>query len=87
MEEKIVLMAEDGTEVVFYVVEETRLGGYNYLLVAESEDENAECLILKDMSQQEDAEALYVPVEDETELNAVSKIFEELLEDEDITIE
>lgn len=87
MDDKIVLTAEDGTEEVFYVIEETRLGGSNYLLVAESQDDDAECLILKDMSRQEDAEALYEPVEDETELDAVSRVFEELLADEDVTIE
>ena len=80
MEDKIILTADDGTEVTFYVIEETRLGASNYLLVAE-------CLILKDTSRDEDPEAVYELVEDETELDAVSKVFEELLSDEDITIE
>ena len=79
--------ADDGTEVTFYVIEETRLGASNYLLVADSDDEDAECLILKDTSRDEDPEAVYELVEDETELDAVSKVFEELLSDEDITIE
>ena len=82
-----VLTADDGTEVTFYVIEETRLGASNYLLVADSDDEDAECLILKDTSRDEDPEAVYELVEDETELDAVSKVFEELLSDEDITIE
>ena len=73
MEDKIILTADDGTEVTFYVIEETRLGASNYLLVADSDDE--------------DPEAVYELVEDETELDAVSKVFEELLSDEDITIE
>lgn len=87
MEDKIILTADDGTEVTFYVIEETRLGASNYLLVADSDDEDAECLILKDTSRDEDPEAVYEPVEDETELSAVSKVFEELLSDEDIVIE
>ena len=74
MEDKIILTADDGTEVTFYVIEETRLGASNYLLVADSDDEDAECLILKDTSRDEDPDA-------------VSKVFEELLSDEDITIE
>ena len=86
MEDKIILTADDGTEVTFYVIEETRLGASNYL-VADSDDEDAECLILKDTSRDEDPEAVYELVEDETELDAVSKVFEELLSDEDITIE
>ena len=57
MEDKIILTADDGTEVTFYVIEETRLGASNYLLVADSDDEDAECLILKDTSRDEDPEA------------------------------
>lgn len=38
MEDKIILTADDGTEVTFYVIEETRLGASNYLLVADSDD-------------------------------------------------
>ena len=41
--------------------------------------------ILKDMSSPEDTDALYEMVEDEEELDSVSKIFEEMLED--ITLE
>lgn len=85
MEDKIVFEMEDGTVEEFYVVEETRINGTNYLLVADSEEEDAECLILKDMSAAEDSDALYVPVEDDIELDAVMKVFEELLDD--ITIE
>ena len=33
MEDKIILTADDGTEVTFYVIEETRLGASNYLMV------------------------------------------------------
>ena len=66
MEDKIILTADDGTEVTFYVIEETRLGASNYLLVADSDDEDAECLILKDTSRDEDPEAVYELVEDET---------------------
>ena len=58
MEDKIILTADDGTEVTFYVIEETRLGASNYLLVADSDDEDAECLILKDTSRDEDPEAV-----------------------------
>jgi len=75
MEDKIILTADDGTDVTFYVIEETRLGASNYLLVADSDDEDAECLILKDTSRDEDPEAVYELVEDETELDAVSKVF------------
>lgn len=68
----------------FFVLEQTKIGGAVYILVTDSEDDDAQCLILKDTSAEEDAESIYEIVEDETELLAVSKVFEELLEDIDI---
>ncbi len=76
----------EDTTVGFFVVEETRINGVSYLLVTETEDEEAEAYILKDMSQDGEAEANYVFVEDDNELEAVSKIFAELLEDVDIEL-
>ena len=55
-----------------------------YILVTDSEEDDAECLILKDLSKVEEDESVYEVVEDDTELLAVSKVFEELLEDVDI---
>ncbi len=68
----------------FFVLEQTKIGGDVYILVTDSEEDDAQCLILKDTSAEEDAEGVYEIVEDETELLAVSKVFEELLEDIDI---
>ncbi len=68
----------------FFVLEQTKIGGSVYILVTDSEEDDAQCLILKDVSEEEDAESIYEIVEDETELLAVSKVFEELLEDIDI---
>lgn len=83
--EKIVFTFEDTKEEVeFFVLEQTKLNGFSYLLVADSEEDEAECLILKDMSAAEDTESVYEIVEDEVELTAVLKVFEELLEDVDI---
>ena len=83
--EKIVFTFEDTKEEEeFFVLEQTKLNGSSYILVADSEDDEAECLILKDMSAAEDVESLYEIVEDEVELTAVLKVFEELLEDVDI---
>lgn len=83
--EKIVFTFEDTKEEVeFFVLEQTKLNGSSYLLVADSEEDEAECLILKDMSAAEDTESVYEIVEDEVELTAVLKVFEELLEDVDI---
>ena len=80
---QIVFETDDGEEL-FYVLEETRVNGVNYILVAESEDEEAECLIMKDLSKDSDTDAVYEIVEDEGELDALLPVFAELLEDTDI---
>ena len=68
----------------FFVLEQTKVNGNSYILVTDSEEDEAECLILKDTSAAEDVESLYEVVEDENELMGVLKVFEELLEDIDI---
>ena len=84
-EERKIMLVDDEQTLPFYVVEETKLNGVNYLLVTEGdEDEDSDCYILKDMSGAEDTEALYEFVEDEDELEGLMKIFEELLEDVDL---
>lgn len=83
--EKIIFTFEDTKEEVeFFVLEQTRVNGNNYILVTDSEEDEAECLILKDTSAAEDTESLYEIVEDDVELSAILKVFEELLEDVDI---
>ena len=83
--EKIIFTFEDtNEEVEFFVLEQTKVNGNSYILVTDSEEDEAECLILKDTSAAEDKESLYEIVEDEVELSAVLKVFEELLEDIDI---
>ena len=85
--EKLTFVTEDQESVDFYIIEETRVNGINYLLATESEDEEdeeAEAYILKDTSKAEDTEAVYEFVESEEELDAVSRIFAELLEDMDL---
>ena len=81
MNKRIEFCPDGENETVgFFVVEETRIAGVSYLLVTESEDdEEAEAYILKDLSEDGETEARYVFVEDDQELEAVSKIFAELL--------
>lgn len=83
MEEKIVFETDEG-EVLFYVLEETRVAGVNYLLVTDSEEEEADCYILKDVSAENETEAVYEMVEDDATLEALAKIFGELLENTDL---
>lgn len=86
MEEKIIFVDEDGNEVEMFVVEETRINNVNYILVTEDdESEEATAYILKDISNEEEEEAVYEMVEEDSELEYIGKIFSELLEDVDIT--
>lgn len=82
--EKIKFILEDGTEAEFFVEEQTRIGGTAYLLVSDSLDEEATAYILKDMSADDSQEACYEMVEDENELEAVFKVFEQMLDDVDL---
>ena len=54
------------------------------MLVTDSNEDEAECFILEDVSKDDSQEAVYEFVEDNATLEALSKIFEELLDDVDI---
>lgn len=82
--EKLIFQDENGDAAEFYVLEQTRVGGVNYLLVADSEEEDGECLILRDMAKEEDKDSLYEIVEDARELDVLLDIFGQLLDDVDI---
>lgn len=88
-ERRIALETDDGDYVDFYVLEETKINGMNYLLVTDSADdgEDGTCYILKDLSKTEDADAVYQFVEDDDEIDYLFKIFSELLEDMDVDLE
>ena len=80
--EKIKFAFGDGNgEDEFFVLEQTKINGATYILVTDSEEDDAECLILKETGVEEPTDKMYEIVEDDTELLAVSKVFEELLED------
>lgn len=88
-EEKITLQTDTGETVDFYVLEETRINGMNYLMVTDSEedDEEGECYVLKDVSKAEDSEAVYEFVENDDELDYLFKIFTELLADAEVELQ
>ena len=82
--EKIIFYT-DTEEVEFYVIEQTRINDVNYILVADSMDDEAEALILKETVNEEDAEDIvYSEIEDDVELEAIFKVFSEILDDIDI---
>lgn len=83
---KIIFKDEDGNEDVYYIVEETKLGDVSYIMVTEDPigDEDADAYILKDISKPEDEEAVYEFVDDDKELDALARVFAELLDDIDV---
>ena len=87
-EKMITLTTSDGEKLEFYVLEETRISGMNYLLVTDAgeDDEEGECYILKDRSKPEEEDAVYEFVDDDDEMDYLFKIFTELTEDMDLDL-
>lgn len=79
--EKITFNPNGEEPVDFFVLDQTRIGGYNYILVTDFEEGDGEALILKDMSQDGDEESVFTIVSEDQELNAVASVFESMLED------
>ncbi|MDE6314814.1 MAG: DUF1292 domain-containing protein [Lachnospiraceae bacterium] len=84
--EKITFTFDNNETVDFYVLEETKINGFKYILVTESQEDEAEAYILKDVSVENQTEAVYEMVEDDEELEMVSALFAEQLEDVDIEL-
>ena len=68
--EKITFQPEGEDPVEFFVLEQTRIGGFNYILVTDLEEGDGEALILKDLSK-----------DGEEELAAVAGVFENMMDD------
>ncbi len=97
---EIVLTAEDGSEEAFFVVEKAEIAGREYLLVTDQdlgeaggtgqaggEEAEAQALILRVNDDDTENETLaYDVVEDEKELMILSKYFEELVDDIDLSM-
>ena len=82
--EKVIFNHGGEDPVEFFVLEQTRIGGFNYILVTDFEEGDGEALILKDLSNDGDEESRYVIVSDDDELTAVAGVFEGMLEDVDL---
>ena len=81
--EKIEFRTDDGENVFFYVIEQTRINGMNYILVSDTEEGEGQALILKDLSQDGDEEGVYEIVDSDEELDAVGGVFANMLDDVD----
>lgn len=82
--EKIIFTDQENQEdLELYLLEQTCINGTTYLLAAEEEEEDSVAYILKEV-QTENEDVIYAMVEDDVELNAISKVFAEILDDVDI---
>lgn len=79
--EKIVFNPEGEDPVEFFVLEQTRIGGVNYILVTDFEEGDGEALILKDLSRDGEEESVFTIVSDDEELSAVAGVFQNMLDD------
>lgn len=84
--DKIKFIEDDGEVVEFFVEEQARIGGKTYLLVSDSQEEEAQAYIMKDVSDETDSEACYEFVEDDLELEAVTSVFQQMLDEIDIEL-
>ena len=81
--EQIIFDSEDGEQLPFFVIEETKLGEIRYLLVSDEDPEGpaeGEASILKCVSS-DGEEDVYEFVEDDAEWDAVLSVFQELSDD------
>ncbi len=85
--EKITFRPEGEEPVDFFVLEQTVIGAKSYILVTDTEDGDGEALILRDDSDEGEAEANYTIVDDDKELEAVAALFRKLLEEDDIGLD
>ncbi|MCR5343474.1 MAG: DUF1292 domain-containing protein [Butyrivibrio sp.] len=85
--EKITFRPEGEEPVDFFVLEQTEIGAKSYILVTDTEDGDGEALILRDDSEEGEAEANYTIVDDDKELEAVAALFRKLLEEDDIGLD
>ena len=82
--EKIKFMnPETQEETEFFCLEQTKINNQNYLLVTEDEEGDSEAYILKETSSK-DEETVYEMVDRDEEIEAIGKVFAELIEDVDL---
>ena len=79
--EKITFNPEGEDPVDFFVLEQTRINGFNYILVTDFEEGDGEALILKDISKDGEEDSIFTIVSDDKELSAVADVFANMLED------
>ena len=79
--EKVTFQKNEKETVEYYILEQTRISGVNYLLVTDTKEGDGEAVILKENSAAEDEMGGYTDDLTEEEFEAVVPVFENLLED------
>ena len=82
--EKVTFQKNEKETVEYYILEQTRISGVNYVLVTDTEEDDGEAIILKEISAAEEEIGGYTDDLTEEEFEAVVPIFENLLEDVDL---
>ncbi len=83
MDDSITIMDPDtGEEITLFILEQTQIRGISYLLAAEEEEGDSLAYILKEVRTEED-DVIYEMVEDNVEMDAILKVFAEMLDDVD----
>ena len=83
---KTIKLTTEDEEIELIVVEQTMINNVNYLLVTDSEEDEADAYIMKETGT-ETEDAFYEFVEDSTELEVISRVFEEMLDDVELKYE
>lgn len=82
--EKVTFQKNEKETVEYYILEQTRISGVNYLLVTDTKEGDGEAVILKEISAAEEEIGGYTDDLTEEEFEAVVPVFENLLEDVDL---
>lgn len=83
MEKIKFLNPETQEETEFFCLEQTKINNQNYLLVTEDEEGDSEAYILKETASKGE-ETVYEMVDQDEEIEAIGKVFAELIEDVDL---
>ena len=85
-QKKVVFKSEDGENLEFHIVEQTTINNIRYILATDVMDDEVAYILKETFSDSAKEESVFEFVEDERELDAISKVFEQLLDDIDIEL-
>ena len=85
-QEKVVFKSEDGENLEFHIVEQTTINNIRYILATDVMDDEVAYILKETFSDSAKEESVFEFVEDEREFDAISKVFEQLLDDIDIEL-